>query len=48
MLLDAVARHNLGKERMDKEVVEKVSRVYMKSIPISVSKLIALFFDLLL
>jgi len=25
MLLDAVARHNLGKDRVDKEVVEKVS-----------------------
>jgi len=32
--LDAVARHNLGKSAMDKETLEKVSRVFMRSIPI--------------
>jgi len=32
--LDAVVRHNLGKDVLDKEAVEKVSRAFMKSIPI--------------
>ncbi|XP_047172651.1 putative esterase YitV isoform X2 [Vigna umbellata] len=40
-ILFEVGRHNLCKDRMDKEVVEKVSRVCLQSIPIS------LCFDLL-